>query len=99
MAKVTISQIAKEAGVSKTAVSFAFNDPSQLADRGRLPIAGPEPRPEVMDAFDRGPVRVDGPALHVDLQAESRRIRRELDMARCSPHRGHGVSRRSVTMR
>jgi alanine racemase len=31
MAKVTISQIAKEAGVSKTAVSFAFNDPSQLA--------------------------------------------------------------------
>jgi len=31
MAKVTISQIAKEAGVSKTAVSFAFNDPSQLS--------------------------------------------------------------------
>jgi alanine racemase len=31
MAKVTISQIAKAAGVSKTAVSFAFNDPSQLA--------------------------------------------------------------------
>jgi alanine racemase len=31
MAKVTISQIAKEAGVSKTAVSFAFNDPTQLA--------------------------------------------------------------------
>ena len=31
MAKVTITQIAKEAGVSKTAVSFAFNDPSQLA--------------------------------------------------------------------
>ena len=31
MPKVTISQIAKEAGVSKTAVSFAFNDPSQLA--------------------------------------------------------------------
>ncbi len=31
MAKVTISHIAKEAGVSKTAVSFAFNDPSQLA--------------------------------------------------------------------
>ena len=29
--KVTISQIAKEAGVSKTAVSFAFNDPSQLS--------------------------------------------------------------------
>jgi alanine racemase len=29
--KVTITQIAKEAGVSKTAVSFAFNDPSQLA--------------------------------------------------------------------
>jgi DNA-binding LacI/PurR family transcriptional regulator len=31
MPKVTINQIAKEAGVSKTAVSFAFNDPSQLA--------------------------------------------------------------------
>ncbi len=31
MAKVTITQIAKEAGVSKTAVSFAFNAPSQLA--------------------------------------------------------------------
>lgn len=31
MAKITISHIAKEAGVSKTAVSFAFNDPSQLA--------------------------------------------------------------------
>ena len=31
MPKVTISQIAKEAGVSKTAVSFAFNDPSQLS--------------------------------------------------------------------
>lgn len=31
MAKVTINDIAKEAGVSKTAVSFAFNDPSQLA--------------------------------------------------------------------
>ncbi|HNP84760.1 MAG TPA: LacI family DNA-binding transcriptional regulator [Kouleothrix sp.] len=31
MAKVTISQIAKEAGVSKTAVSFAFNAPTQLA--------------------------------------------------------------------
>lgn len=29
--KVTISQIAKEAGVSKTAVSFAFNDPAQLS--------------------------------------------------------------------
>jgi DNA-binding LacI/PurR family transcriptional regulator len=29
--KVTITHIAKEAGVSKTAVSFAFNDPSQLA--------------------------------------------------------------------
>ncbi|HWQ14229.1 MAG TPA: LacI family DNA-binding transcriptional regulator [Roseiflexaceae bacterium] len=29
--KVTITQIAKEAGVSKTAVSFAFNDPAQLA--------------------------------------------------------------------
>jgi DNA-binding LacI/PurR family transcriptional regulator len=31
MPKVTISQIAKEAGVSKTAVSFAFNDSSQLS--------------------------------------------------------------------
>lgn len=31
MPKVTISQIAKEAGVSKTAVSFAFNDPAQLS--------------------------------------------------------------------
>ncbi len=31
MAKVTINDIAREAGVSKTAVSFAFNDPSQLA--------------------------------------------------------------------
>jgi alanine racemase len=31
MPKVTISQIARAAGVSKTAVSFAFNDPSQLA--------------------------------------------------------------------
>lgn len=31
MTKVTINQIAKAAGVSKTAVSFAFNDPSQLA--------------------------------------------------------------------
>lgn len=31
MPKVTINQIAREAGVSKTAVSFAFNDPSQLA--------------------------------------------------------------------
>lgn len=31
MPKVTINDIAREAGVSKTAVSFAFNDPSQLA--------------------------------------------------------------------
>ncbi|HEX9438037.1 MAG TPA: LacI family DNA-binding transcriptional regulator [Roseiflexaceae bacterium] len=31
MPKITINDIAKEAGVSKTAVSFAFNDPSQLA--------------------------------------------------------------------
>lgn len=31
MRKVTINDIAKAAGVSKTAVSFAFNDPSQLA--------------------------------------------------------------------
>lgn len=31
MPKITINQIAREAGVSKTAVSFAFNDPSQLA--------------------------------------------------------------------
>jgi len=32
MAKVTISDIAKRAGVSKTAVSFAFNDPSRLPE-------------------------------------------------------------------
>src|SRR5262245_14520312 len=31
MPKITINDIAKEAGVSKTAVSFAFNDPDQLA--------------------------------------------------------------------
>lgn len=31
MPKVTINDIAREAGVSKTAVSFAFNDPTQLA--------------------------------------------------------------------
>ena len=31
MPKMTINQIARAAGVSKTAVSFAFNDPSQLA--------------------------------------------------------------------
>jgi DNA-binding LacI/PurR family transcriptional regulator len=31
MPKVTINDIARAAGVSKTAVSFAFNDPSQLA--------------------------------------------------------------------
>ena len=31
MARTTINDIAREAGVSKTAVSFAFNDPSQLA--------------------------------------------------------------------
>jgi DNA-binding LacI/PurR family transcriptional regulator len=31
MPKITINDIAKEAGVSKTAVSFAFNDSSQLA--------------------------------------------------------------------
>jgi alanine racemase len=31
MPKITINDIAREAGVSKTAVSFAFNDPSQLA--------------------------------------------------------------------
>jgi alanine racemase len=31
MPKVTINDIAREAGVSKTAVSFAFNDPNQLA--------------------------------------------------------------------
>jgi alanine racemase len=30
MAKVTITEIAKRAGVSKTAVSFAFNDPARL---------------------------------------------------------------------
>lgn len=32
MAKVTISEIAKQAGVSKTAVSFAFNDPARLPE-------------------------------------------------------------------
>ncbi len=32
MAKITISEIAKHAGVSKTAVSFAFNAPSKLPD-------------------------------------------------------------------
>ncbi|MCC6614070.1 MAG: LacI family DNA-binding transcriptional regulator [Anaerolineae bacterium] len=32
MSKVTISDIAKRAGVSKTAVSFAFNDPARLPD-------------------------------------------------------------------
>jgi DNA-binding LacI/PurR family transcriptional regulator len=32
MAKITISEIAKRAGVSKTAVSFAFNDPARLPD-------------------------------------------------------------------
>lgn len=32
MARVTISEIAKAAGVSKTAVSFAFNDPSRLPE-------------------------------------------------------------------
>lgn len=31
MAKITINDIAREAGVSKTAVSFAFNDPGQLS--------------------------------------------------------------------
>jgi alanine racemase len=31
MPKVTINDIAREAGVSKTSVSFAFNDPTQLA--------------------------------------------------------------------
>jgi alanine racemase len=31
MPKITINDIAREAGVSKTAVSFAFNDPEQLA--------------------------------------------------------------------
>jgi DNA-binding LacI/PurR family transcriptional regulator len=31
MPRVTINDIAREAGVSKTAVSFAFNDPEQLA--------------------------------------------------------------------
>ncbi len=30
MAKVTITEIARQAGVSKTAVSFAFNDPARL---------------------------------------------------------------------
>ncbi|MFN8449075.1 MAG: LacI family DNA-binding transcriptional regulator [Anaerolineae bacterium] len=32
MAKTTISDIARQAGVSKTAVSFAFNDPARLPD-------------------------------------------------------------------
>ncbi len=32
MARVTISEIARQAGVSKTTVSFAFNDPSRLPD-------------------------------------------------------------------
>jgi len=32
MARVTIKDIAKRAGVSKTAVSFAFNDPSRLSE-------------------------------------------------------------------
>ena len=32
MAKITISEIAQRAGVSKTAVSFAFNDPTRLPD-------------------------------------------------------------------
>ena len=32
MPKVTISEIARRAGVSKTAVSFAFNNPSRLSD-------------------------------------------------------------------
>ena len=32
MARVTIKDIAQRAGVSKTAVSFAFNDPSQLSE-------------------------------------------------------------------
>lgn len=31
MPRITINDIAREAGVSKTAVSFAFNDPTQLA--------------------------------------------------------------------
>jgi len=32
MAKVTIKEIARRAGVSKTSVSFAFNDPSRLSE-------------------------------------------------------------------
>lgn len=32
MARVTIKDVAERAGVSKTAVSFAFNDPSRLAE-------------------------------------------------------------------
>ncbi len=32
MTKITISDIARQAGVSKTAVSFAFNDPARLPD-------------------------------------------------------------------
>ena len=33
--RVTIKDIAERAGVSKTAVSFAFNDPSRLAKQTR----------------------------------------------------------------
>lgn len=42
MGKVTMSDIAKRAGVSKTAVSFAFNDPSRLSEatlRGIMDMA------------------------------------------------------------
>lgn len=42
VAKVTMSDIAERAGVSKTAVSFAFNDPSRLSEatvRGIMDVA------------------------------------------------------------
>lgn len=43
MARVTINDIARIAGYSKTSVSFAFNDPSRISERARekiLAIAG-----------------------------------------------------------
>ncbi|NBF39365.1 MAG: substrate-binding domain-containing protein [Spirochaetes bacterium] len=43
MPRVTINDIARIAGYSKTSVSFAFNDPSRISDRARekiLAIAG-----------------------------------------------------------
>ena len=40
MARVTINDIARIAGYSKTSVSFAFNDPSRISDRAREKILG-----------------------------------------------------------